>query len=223
VTAKGGTGVPAAGFPYRQVTVQSIHETRAQVVDRYGAHIGLSTLYRRGGGPFPRVGETWIIDRALGFWTFSALVTKSPPIVTASTVGVPALTELLSALHDAGLILNRSNTEETSDYIDAWAGGAVQYRKIASGLVLLRGSGTGSLLTLPVGFRPTQGMTFAAVSSTPITVDSTPDTRGDTHTNTVKPLQPLATYAVTVSAAGAVSTSAPVPVSVDGIAFLGEQ
>lgn len=223
--ARGGIGVLAEGFPYRQVTVESISSTTAQVVDRYGAHIGLSTLYRRGGGPFPRVGEVWIIDRALGFWTFSALVTKAPPVITESTVGVPALKALLTLLEDAGLLLDHSVTDEDSDYNDDWVNlnpalaigtpnywtGTVSFRKIAGGLVLLRGSVTAkkapaaapltplpsTAFTLPPGYRPGATMTFVGKGTSSTAVSN-----------------------ATVTTAGVVTLTDNI--TLDGICFLGE-
>ena len=146
----GGTGIYAGGFPYKQVRIQSIHANTAATVDQFGMHINVSTLYRRGAGPYPRVGETWIIDRSLGFWTFASLVVGKPPVITGSTGGVPGLEVLLDALDDAGLVSNKT-TDKTQATFDVqwhpvvlkpennWLGFAT-YRRITGGLVMLRGT-----------------------------------------------------------------------------------
>ena len=104
----------ANGFPYRLVLVESLAVGQAQVIDQFGAHLSMPTVPRRGGGPPPREGETWVIDRALGTWTFAALVTGKPPVITGSTDGVPALRDLLAALDGAGLVDDQSVSTSVS-------------------------------------------------------------------------------------------------------------
>ena len=175
----------AQGFPFRRVLVESVGGGQAQVIDQYGAHLSMPTSPRRGGGPLPREGETWVIDRALGTWTFAALAVGQPPVVTGSTDGVPALRDLLVGLDAAGLISNKSTTLPVSTfdatwqavpvYLSGWTG-TVTFRKHLGGLVLLRGSLTPPppvvpavplapwAFTLPVGYRPSATLSLLGVA-----------------------------------------------------------
>ena len=99
------------GADFKRVKIESIHGNVAAVRDRLGTVQNLRCDYRRGGGPFPRVGEEWIIDQTLGTWTFAALVVGDPPEITGSNDGIPALVNLLAALDEAGVIVDKTTTE----------------------------------------------------------------------------------------------------------------
>ena len=86
-TDRGGIGVAALGLPWLLVTIESIQDSSdngrvAVVRDQYGSLHEVQTNLRRSKGPPPLQGETWVIDRALGGWTFAACV------VTAANEGV---------------------------------------------------------------------------------------------------------------------------------------
>jgi hypothetical protein len=85
----------------------------ATVVDQFGNFRTVRTDIRRGSGPKPRAGETWIIDRSMGTWTFASRVTRTEtPVIYGSTDENPALIALLSALDLLGLIENKTvNTQ----------------------------------------------------------------------------------------------------------------
>jgi hypothetical protein len=99
-----------SGLSWLKVTVDSLGGNRALVTDQYGRPHSVRLDIRRGGGPFPREGEKWVIDRSLGFWSFAALIVADPPVVTGSNDGIPALQNLLQALEDMGLIVDNTST-----------------------------------------------------------------------------------------------------------------
>lgn len=100
------------GLPYMSAIVTSVGINTAVVTDQYGKIHTVRTDIRRGKGPFPRVGEKWLIDRELGPWTFSACLTADLPKVTGSTDGLPALASLISALAQIGLIEDHTTSEQ---------------------------------------------------------------------------------------------------------------
>lgn len=57
--------------------------------------IGVSTV--NGAGVYPKAGETWVIDRSLGTWTFAMRLVPHRPVVTD-------FVSLAIALHDLGLV-----------------------------------------------------------------------------------------------------------------------
>lgn len=108
--ALGGLGIPGTtGFPWMAVRVTSVDGNIAQVVDSHGGQRQISVKSRRGGGPRPRVGEKWAIDRTLGFWTFATVLEPDPPKIIGSHGNIPALINLLAWMEDAGLI--QDNTD----------------------------------------------------------------------------------------------------------------
>lgn len=72
-----GTG--SRGFPWLEVTVESIDNGLADVVDQFGEHKSVRVDILRSKGDQPQVGERWIIDRAFGTWTFAAVIGYVPP------------------------------------------------------------------------------------------------------------------------------------------------
>ena len=90
------------GFDYMVVKVDDITSNVASVLDDYGKRHDIRTDIRRGNGPYPRVGEIWLVDRTLGAWTFAASLATLPPVIDLPADGVTA--QLLSALDSMGLI-----------------------------------------------------------------------------------------------------------------------
>lgn len=68
------------GFQTMRVTVDEVDPITgwATVTDSYGGKRNVLAAIRRGGGRMPLPGETWILDRTLGDWTFAALVSVDP-------------------------------------------------------------------------------------------------------------------------------------------------
>lgn len=62
---------------------------------RYQRKIGVST--RHGSGVYPKEGETWIVDRSMGTWTFVMRLEPKKPLVTD-------FVSLLVVLADLGFI-----------------------------------------------------------------------------------------------------------------------
>lgn len=90
----------------RLVQIEEINGDLADCIDEMGRHVTISTLFQRAKGAKPRVGEQWIIDRAFGRWSFAAIVNAQPPTVSGARDDGTALASLLTALADAGLIVN---------------------------------------------------------------------------------------------------------------------
>jgi len=69
----------SVGFTAKLVTVQSVSAdgTQAVCVDRQNTQTTVSMLVERSKGPLPAAGETWLLDQALGMWTFAAFVATS--------------------------------------------------------------------------------------------------------------------------------------------------
>lgn len=63
------------GFPTMIGTVADVDATNslATIKDSFGRNRIVRIDIRRGGGRIPIVGETWLLDRTLGDWTFAAL------------------------------------------------------------------------------------------------------------------------------------------------------
>ena len=96
----------ADGPAWRVVTVEEVTGAQALCRDDSGKTMIVRTDLRRGGGPAPRQGERWILDRALGRWTFVASFASAPPTITGSRGGNAALANLLASLEALGLIIN---------------------------------------------------------------------------------------------------------------------
>lgn len=87
--------------------VDEVSGRTATVVDQFSIFRTVRTDVRRGSGPKPRPGETWVIDKSMGQWTFSARVNDiETPVITGSTDENPALIALLEALDLLGWIKN---------------------------------------------------------------------------------------------------------------------
>lgn len=67
-------GIPSGGMPWLEVIVIEVDEVKkiAHVIDNFGESHRVRTDILRAKGPAPEVGERWILDRALGHWTFAA-------------------------------------------------------------------------------------------------------------------------------------------------------
>lgn len=61
-------------IPSLEVRIDEVADTRAIVIDQWGKERTIDIGTRRAKGAGPRVGEIWIIDRALGNWTLAACV-----------------------------------------------------------------------------------------------------------------------------------------------------
>lgn len=107
---------PGQGLPFEKVMVEQvlIEENFATVRNEFGKTRPVP-LHVRAKGSRPAEGETWLISRDLGFWTFALCLLPKPPVITGTTDNIPALESLLSQLADAGLIVD----ETTNDRIRA--------------------------------------------------------------------------------------------------------
>lgn len=101
------------GVTFREVSVISIDGGKALVIDRFGTQMRLRLDLRRGSGPAPRVGETWLIDNTLGEWSFAVCRVAKPPTVTGNTGGNVVMDALLDALEASGIIINETTSIET--------------------------------------------------------------------------------------------------------------
>jgi hypothetical protein len=101
-------------LPWKSVFVEEIDDKGvAHCVDQFGKPISLPVAVRRGKGALPAVGERWIIDRSLSNrWTFAAVQSARPPTITGERDANGALGALLTALVDAGLVVD-ATTEGT--------------------------------------------------------------------------------------------------------------
>lgn len=100
------------GLPYMKAVVTDVTDRMAIVVDQFGKHHDVRIDLRRGKGPFPRVGEMWLLDRELGPWTFAACMKADLPKVTGSTDDIPALISLIAALTEIGLIEDHTTSDQ---------------------------------------------------------------------------------------------------------------
>jgi hypothetical protein len=62
---------------YAQVTAITADGLYAITVDRQFTETRVPMLVQRSKSPLPQVGETWLLDRAMGIWTFAAFVAQS--------------------------------------------------------------------------------------------------------------------------------------------------
>lgn len=69
-------GTTSHGAAYKQVQVISVNPTtyHANVVDQFGKQMDVRYDIIRAKGNPPAPGETWLIDRMYGFWTFGAIM-----------------------------------------------------------------------------------------------------------------------------------------------------
>lgn len=99
------------GLSYLMVVINDITGVMAAVTDQYGKSHDIRIDIRRGKGPYPRVGETWIVDRDVGPWTFAACLVPDIPKVTGTTDAIPALVSLIEALAALGLIEDHTTAD----------------------------------------------------------------------------------------------------------------
>lgn len=91
-------GTSIRGLPWMEVVVESIDGHLADVVDQFGQHktVRIDVMRAKGVGA-PEVGERWMIDRALGFWTFAAVI-GSPASGGGGPIALGDLTDVADAL-----------------------------------------------------------------------------------------------------------------------------
>ena len=78
---------------------------------------------RRAKGVLPRVGEQWIVDRAIsGLWSFAMVTTSRPLVITGERDANPAVESLLTALEEGGLI------EDIQEWLEKLAPARPDYR-----------------------------------------------------------------------------------------------
>ncbi len=99
------------GHPWETVIVRGIDATSglAEVENHIGKIRRIPMGVQRSKGAAPVVGERWVIDKSLGDWTFFAVLSATPRAVTGDRSTGTALTNLLIALDEMGLI-----TDETT-------------------------------------------------------------------------------------------------------------
>lgn len=81
-TVRTVNGLDTRGHPWEVVIVtdRDLTQMRAEVENIVGRRRRVSLAFRRG-PKMPEVGEHWVIDRALGDWTFAALYSDDPSLV----------------------------------------------------------------------------------------------------------------------------------------------
>lgn len=92
--------LPIQGIGYMVATVVSVQDNQAQVRDQTGRTLFVRRDFQRAKGPWPEVGEQWIIDKSFGNdWSFAMLITPSqtpiarPPVMSvADLAGRNAIT-----------------------------------------------------------------------------------------------------------------------------------
>lgn len=94
------------GFSSMAVFIESIQDGSALCFTEFQRPIRLNVNIRRGGGPLPREGERWLIDRTLGNWTFASLLNPNPPVITGAHSDGTAFKNLLEALVEMGLVID---------------------------------------------------------------------------------------------------------------------
>lgn len=97
------------GLHQKLVQIEEIADGYAHCVDRWGRIERIPLSVQRAKGGAPRVGEQWVIDKTIsGRWSFAAVLSPQPVIVTGARDDGTALTALLEALADAGLIVDET-------------------------------------------------------------------------------------------------------------------
>ena len=100
------------GLDYITCKVNEINGRRAIVIDQFDRTMTVRIDVRRGKGPLPEVGETWLIDRTLGPWTFAACLNPKRIEITGSTDNNPALKSLIAALERMGWIKDLTTDDQ---------------------------------------------------------------------------------------------------------------
>lgn len=144
----------SVGFHAKLATIRSITDDGlyALAVDRQNIETRVPLLVQRSKGPLPEVGETWLIDQAMGTWTFAAFIAKSPSdfaggstaegnvpsiIVSSAPPQDPATGSLWMASAEGNELFRWSGSSWISTQFgtDALADGAVTAAKIADGTI----------------------------------------------------------------------------------------
>lgn len=103
------TGVNSVGLPWEVVKVTEIGDDGlAEVTNHIGKQRRIKIGFLRAKGALPRVGERWVIDKSMGYWTFAAVIEADPPVITGDRSDGTALANLLTALADMGLIVDET-------------------------------------------------------------------------------------------------------------------
>lgn len=150
----------SVGFNIRLVTVTQVDPSQgiALAVDEQNVQVTLSLAVQRAKGLLPAEGELWIIDQALGFWSFAAYVA---PSVSGYTLKVDTWHPLIL---QNGWVNSTVVGDPVSSYQKTPSGGV-----FLSGLVKNGTSADGTTIaTLPVGYRSVSFHTF------PVYVGKTP-------------------------------------------------
>lgn len=97
------------GLDQKIVQIEEIADGVAHCLDRFGRIEAIPVNIQRAKGGLPRVGEQWVVDKAVaGRWSFSAVLNPQPPTVTGSRSANPALAAVLDVLAEAGLIVDET-------------------------------------------------------------------------------------------------------------------
>ncbi len=99
-------GMGGGAFGFVKVRVMSIGDTHALTLDDNGSQYDVPLAMRTGGAGHPRVGQTWILTKVAGKWTFTTLIDKrKAPVITAPRDGADPLTvQILDVLLYYGLV-----------------------------------------------------------------------------------------------------------------------
>lgn len=173
-TASSGT---AANLATQTVKIRSIDMDRriAHAVNQVKGTMIVPFVHMIGKGVgFPAVGETWLISSIFGPWLFVAQVNPSypvlvedddprlsdarPPIITAPTLHV------VGAVGEPAFQNSWVNYDTTGNFQTA------RFYKDVTNHVRINGrvkSGTGTIFTLPAGYRPSQTNVFACTCGGP--------------------------------------------------------
>lgn len=96
------------GSPLKRVKVDEIipAHSLAICVDTENHRVQVPLHVRRAKGGWPKVGETWLITREFGSWSFASILGDAePPLITASREGAdPLAVQLLDTLLELGLV-----------------------------------------------------------------------------------------------------------------------
>ena len=89
--------------------VQHVDDQWAYGVNHIGKEVKIPLRYVPYKGALPKAGEWWLITRSEGYWVFDRIITAPmPPTITGKESDSTALTNLLVALGDTGLIVDET-------------------------------------------------------------------------------------------------------------------
>ena len=101
----------STGFNHMKFVIQEINDRYAYGIDGFGREVKVPMTVQPSKAPLPAAGETWIIEKSSGAWTFSKILyPPAVPVVTGSVSDGSALTSLLEALDTAGIIVNNTTS-----------------------------------------------------------------------------------------------------------------